>query len=140
MQHFIAVLMHTSLKDENVNFVTELMWEKREQMDQMVAFIKEHPQATQTELLKTAVKISEEENTGNKKLRESTSDEKQTTKRLIDLFLQKGLTKDSVIAMFLLIPEEEQQQEMIRFLENDPLGNEDDIIDKAMELTKDEEE
>ena len=64
----------------------------------------------------------------------------QTEQTLIDMFLEKGLTKDSVIAMFLLIPEEAQQQEMIRFLENNPLSNEDNIIDKAMELTEDEDE
>ena len=58
MEPFIAVLMHTNLSDTSVDYIAEKMWDNEVMTDQMVAFIKANPEATETQLLKEAQRIA----------------------------------------------------------------------------------
>ena len=57
MEPFIAVLAHTKLSRAGVHYIAEAMWDKQEFTDRMVAFIKDNPEATESDLLKEANRI-----------------------------------------------------------------------------------
>ncbi len=58
MEPFVAVLTHTKLSETSMELVADLMWDNKAMTDQMVAFIEANPEATETRLLKEALKIS----------------------------------------------------------------------------------
>ena len=55
---FINVLMNTKLEEKNIPAIVEMLWGDFTKMDNMVAFIKNHPQSTQTEIITKAMEIS----------------------------------------------------------------------------------
>ncbi len=57
-QSFMKVLMCTNLSEENIKAITALFWMKPQHMDELVAYIKENPDATESELLKKATEIA----------------------------------------------------------------------------------
>ena len=57
-QAFMKVLMNMGLKENNIKGVVNLLWEDIQAMDEMVEFIKAHPKATETEIIKKALSLS----------------------------------------------------------------------------------
>ena len=55
---FIKVLMSMGLPDTTIMVITEMFWNKVEMMDEMVAFIKTNPNATETQVITKAMEIS----------------------------------------------------------------------------------
>ena len=46
------------VQDKNIKAITQLLWENIQGMDKVIAFIKENPKSTESEILKEAIQIS----------------------------------------------------------------------------------
>lgn len=47
-----------------------------------------------------------------------------------------GMEEDAIIASMLQIKEEDQQMEMVEFLMNNPKATREDVLEKAVEIKK----
>ncbi len=56
-QAFMGVLISASVQEENVKALVELLWENPEWMDEVVAFIKKNPMATESDIMRMAIEI-----------------------------------------------------------------------------------
>ena len=52
------VLIGMKVQDKNIKAITQILWENIQGMDKVIAFIKENPKATESEILKEAIQIS----------------------------------------------------------------------------------
>lgn len=57
-QAFMNVLLSTNMQEKNIKAVTQLLWENLDGMDDLIAFIKDCPDADESEIMKEAVRIS----------------------------------------------------------------------------------
>ena len=57
MSAFIGVLCSTRVSEATIHGITEMMWDNKPAMDQLVAYIKENPKATEAQIIKTASTI-----------------------------------------------------------------------------------
>ena len=55
---FMKILMSMNLPETSIKAITQMVWNKPEQMDKIVAYIKENPKATESQMLTKAMEIS----------------------------------------------------------------------------------
>ena len=55
---FMKILMSMNLPETSIKAITQMVWNKPEQMDKIVAYIKENPKATESQMLTKAIEIS----------------------------------------------------------------------------------
>ena len=61
----------------------------------------------------------------------------QTENRLVEMLCGLGMEENEVIAHMLLLPNEQEQREMIVYLEENPEATLDDIWETALDLSPD---
>ena len=57
-QAFMKVLMSMNVQEKNIKAITELLWGNLQGMDELMKFIKENPEATESEILKKATEVA----------------------------------------------------------------------------------
>jgi len=55
-QAFMKVLMSMQIQEKNIKAITQLLWNNLQGMDEVVKFIKENPNATESDVIKEAIK------------------------------------------------------------------------------------
>ncbi len=60
----------------------------------------------------------------------------QTEKRLTETLCQMNLKEDMIITIMLLLPSEEEQKQMLNFLQENPQATSDTITEEALNLTQ----
>ena len=57
MSAFIEVLCATRVSEATIHGITEMMWDNKPAMDELVAYIKQNPRATEAQITKKASTI-----------------------------------------------------------------------------------
>ena len=57
MSAFVGVLCATRVSETTIHGICAMMWDNKPAMDQLVAYIKENPEATEAEITKKASTI-----------------------------------------------------------------------------------
>jgi len=55
-QAFMKVLMSMQIQEKNIKAITQLLWNNLQGMDEVVKFIKENPNATESDVIKESIK------------------------------------------------------------------------------------
>ena len=58
-QAFMRVLLNTNCREDTVKAIVQMFWNQPEKMDRLVDYLKEHHDASKSEILKEAIRISE---------------------------------------------------------------------------------
>ena len=58
-----------------------------------------------------------------------------TENHLVEMLSQKGMSEDIILWVMVALPNEQEQQEMITYLEQNPEARQEDILDLTAELS-----